>query len=176
MKEVKVDILILNYNGKAFLKECLDSVMAIDYSNYSVVFIDNGSTDNSVDYVKSLYENVEVVQTGENKFYAGGYNYFFNKNSGESFFIVSQIFCFLLCLLQLPKAIFETISSLSKGRVEAKLKGESRPNAAAKIKRAMNCLVKESTFILLSFKIGVNKIYCLCKFQSNSTSKKSDKK
>ena len=41
MKEAKIKILILNYNGKAFLKECLDSVMSINYSNYSVILIDN---------------------------------------------------------------------------------------------------------------------------------------
>lgn len=88
MKKPKIKILILNYNGKAFLKECLDSVMAINYSNYSVILIDNGSTDDSVKYVDSLYDNVEIIQTGENRLYAGGYNYFFNIDSEESFYMI----------------------------------------------------------------------------------------
>ena len=66
MKEPKIKILILNYNGKAFLKECLDSVMTIDYSNYSVVLIDNNSTDDSIKYVRSLYDNVEIIQQDPN--------------------------------------------------------------------------------------------------------------
>ena len=88
MKEPKIKVLILNYNGRAFLKECLDSVMAINYSNYSVILIDNSSTDSSVKYVESLYDNVEIIQTGKNRFYAGGYNYFFNIDSEESFYMI----------------------------------------------------------------------------------------
>ena len=88
MKEVKVKILILNYNGKILLKECLDSVMAINYSDYSVVLIDNNSTDNSVEYVKSQYVKVEIVETGKNRFYGGGYNYFFKRDSEECFYLI----------------------------------------------------------------------------------------
>ena len=62
MKEDKIKILILNYNGEKLLKECLDSVQSIDYSNYSTILIDNGSSDKSIDYVKSLYgDSVEIV-------------------------------------------------------------------------------------------------------------------
>ena len=43
MKEDKIKILILNYNGEKLLKECLDSVLSIDYSNYSTILIDNVS-------------------------------------------------------------------------------------------------------------------------------------
>ena len=50
MKEAKIKILILNYNGEDFLKNCLKSVSSINYSNYSIVLIDNNSTDNSVVY------------------------------------------------------------------------------------------------------------------------------
>ena len=88
MKKDKVKILILNYNGRAFLNECLDSVMAIDYSNYSVVLIDNNSTDSSVEYVKSKYKDVKIFKTDKNRFYAGGYNYFFDKDSEESFYMI----------------------------------------------------------------------------------------
>ena len=88
MKQPKVKILILNYNGSSVLKKCLDSVLDINYSNYSTVLIDNCSTDNSLDLVKSHYASIEVVQTGENRMYAGGYNYFFNRNSEDCFYMI----------------------------------------------------------------------------------------
>ena len=84
----KVKILILNYNGAEFLKECLDSISDITYSNYSVVLIDNNSTDKSVEFVKSSYSDIEVVQTGKNRFYAGGYNYFFNRDSEDCYYMI----------------------------------------------------------------------------------------
>lgn len=88
MKETKVKILILNYNGAKILKECLDSVSEINYSNYSIVLIDNNSIDNSIEFVKSSYSDVEVVQTGENRLYAGGYNYFFNRDSNSCYYMI----------------------------------------------------------------------------------------
>ena len=88
MQEVKVKILILNYNGKFLLKECLDSVTAINYSNFSVVLIDNDSEDGSVEYVKSHYASVEIFETGKNRFYGGGYNYFFKADSEDCFYLI----------------------------------------------------------------------------------------
>ena len=88
MKEAKIKILILNYNGEDFLKNCLESVSSINYSNYSIVLIDNNSTDNSVKYIKSNYPEVEIVETGKNLMYSGGYNYFFENNNDDCFYMV----------------------------------------------------------------------------------------
>ena len=41
-----VYILILNWNGKTLLKHCLDSVLGIDYYNYTILVIDNNSMEN----------------------------------------------------------------------------------------------------------------------------------
>ena len=53
-----IKILILNWNGKELLKPCLESVLKIDYMNYSVLVIDNGSTDNTLEMVKENYPQV----------------------------------------------------------------------------------------------------------------------
>ncbi len=74
-----IKILILNWNGKRLLKPCLDSVTAIDYPNYSVMVIDNGSSDGSLDMVKSNYPNVECMALEQNYGFAGGYNRCFAK-------------------------------------------------------------------------------------------------
>ena len=74
-----VKILILNWNGVHLLKPCLDSVIAIDYSHYSVIVIDNNSNDGSLDMVKENYPNVECMALEQNYGFAGGYNRCFAK-------------------------------------------------------------------------------------------------
>ena len=78
-----IKILILNWNGKHLLKPCLDSVTAIDYPNYSVMVIDNGSTDNSVNMVKENYSEVNLLVLEKNYGFAGGYNRCFTRLKDE---------------------------------------------------------------------------------------------
>jgi hypothetical protein len=85
-----IKILILNWNGKHLLKPCLDSVSAIDYPNYSVMVIDNGSTDNSVKMVKENFSEVELLELENNNGFAGGYNRCFTqlKNDYSGFVLL----------------------------------------------------------------------------------------
>ena len=84
-----IKILILNWNGKHLLKPCLDSVFEIDYPNYSVMVIDNGSTDNSVKMVKENFSEVELLELENNNGFAGGYNLCFTQlKNGYSEFVL----------------------------------------------------------------------------------------
>ena len=78
-----IKILILNWNGKHLLKPCLDSIKKIDYSNYSVMVIDNGSTDNSVNMVKENYSKVNLLVLEKNYGFAEGYNRCFTQLKDE---------------------------------------------------------------------------------------------
>ena len=49
----KVYIIILNYNGWQDTIECLESVLRNDYPNYQVIVVDNGSPNNSMEYIKA---------------------------------------------------------------------------------------------------------------------------
>jgi len=65
----KINIIILNYNGRDLLAECLPSVVeASDTSKYSckVTVIDNVSTDDSVPFLRSNFPDVDVVRAKEN--------------------------------------------------------------------------------------------------------------
>ena len=68
-----IKILILNWNGKHLLKPCLDSIKKIDYSNYSVMVIDNGSADDSVKMVNENFPEVDILELKKNYGFAGGY-------------------------------------------------------------------------------------------------------
>lgn len=71
----KVCIIIVNLNGKEFLKNCLDSIKKNTiYPNYEVVVVDNGSTDGSQGLVKSEYSWVSLVENKTNRGFSGGNN------------------------------------------------------------------------------------------------------
>jgi GT2 family glycosyltransferase len=55
MDEPRVSIIILNWNGKHFLKNCLDSALNQTYKNYEILLVDNASTDESAEFVKERY-------------------------------------------------------------------------------------------------------------------------
>jgi GT2 family glycosyltransferase len=72
-----VSVLILNYNNKNLLEKCLGSVFRSDYPNFEVVFVDNASTDTSIEFVKARFGKesfLRIVQNSENLGYAGGNN------------------------------------------------------------------------------------------------------
>ena len=72
--KAKVSIIILNWNGKNNTLECLESVKEIDYSNFEVIVVDNGSTDGSPTEIRRQYPEITVLETGKNLGYAEGNN------------------------------------------------------------------------------------------------------
>ena len=56
-------IVILNWNDWKDTIECLESVYRIDYPNYDVILVDNGSTDDSVDRIKDYCKGRAVVDS-----------------------------------------------------------------------------------------------------------------
>jgi GT2 family glycosyltransferase len=64
-----ISIVILNYNGRKFLEENLSSVFQSNYMNFEVVFVDNGSSDDSVRFVESYFGhhgNLKVITSSKN--------------------------------------------------------------------------------------------------------------
>ncbi|BAI62002.1 putative glycosyltransferase [Methanocella paludicola SANAE] len=70
----KVIILILNWNGKSDTIDCIESLKAVDYPNYYILLIDNGSTDGSVELFKNKYPGIEIIQNKKNLGFAEGNN------------------------------------------------------------------------------------------------------
>lgn len=69
-----VSVVVLNYNGKEFLEACLKSVLAQAYEPFEVILVDNASSDGSVEYVRSRFPAVEVVENEANLGFAEGNN------------------------------------------------------------------------------------------------------
>lgn len=69
-----VAIVILNWNGKKLLEEFLPFIFSSTYDNYSVVVADNGSTDNSIQFLEEFYPQIQILKSDVNKGFAKGYN------------------------------------------------------------------------------------------------------
>ncbi len=78
-----VSVIIVNWNGKRFLKECLSSLFAQDYKNIEVIFVDNASTDDSVDYVKKNFPKTKIVSNKKNLGFAEGNNIGYKNATGD---------------------------------------------------------------------------------------------
>ncbi len=68
-----VAIVILNFNGKNFLEKFLPNVIQ-NSQNHTVYVADNGSTDDSVIFLKENFKGVSVIELKDNSGYAQGYN------------------------------------------------------------------------------------------------------
>jgi len=71
---MKTAVLIVNYNGAGFLKECLESLLSQSMAPDRIVMVDNGSTDGSADLVREKFSAVVVLRQEKNLGFAGGNN------------------------------------------------------------------------------------------------------
>lgn len=70
----KVVVIILNWNGREMLLNCLSSLAITDYPNFSTIVVDNGSTDRSADLVSQRFPNVDLIRLPQNLGYQAGNN------------------------------------------------------------------------------------------------------
>ncbi|WP_292295136.1 glycosyltransferase family 2 protein [Marivita sp.] len=79
----KVSVVIPNWNGARWLPLCLDSLQRQTFRDFKVYVVDNGSTDGSVELIKSGYPNITIIENEENLGFAGGINCGFRAAAGE---------------------------------------------------------------------------------------------
>jgi len=70
-----VSVIVVNWNGLAYLPECLDSLAAQSYAALEVLVVENGSTDGSVEYLRGQRAGrLRLVENPSNLGFAGGNN------------------------------------------------------------------------------------------------------
>jgi GT2 family glycosyltransferase len=100
---MKLAIVIINWNGKTLMQKFLPSV--IEYSKEAEIYLaDNASTDDSVEFVKTHFPSVKIIQNKENGGYAKGYNDALKR-------IDVDVFCLLNSDVEVTKDWLEPIQA-----------------------------------------------------------------
>ena len=76
IKDKKIGIIIPNYNYEHTIYRCLNSIANQTYKNYEVIFVDDCSTDSSVEIAKSFKDkmNIKIVQLKQKRLNGGARN------------------------------------------------------------------------------------------------------
>lgn len=74
MLEPSVAVVILNWNGKDLLSRFLPTAIKSSYHNLQLIVGDNASTDDSVEFVRSAFPQIRIIENDRNYGFAEGYN------------------------------------------------------------------------------------------------------
>ena len=91
-----VSVIILNYNGLRYLKQgmkdCLDAVLRTNYPNFEVIFVDNGSTDGSVNFVRENFakSEIRIIKNKDNMGWSEGFNAGIRASKGKYVALLSN--------------------------------------------------------------------------------------
>ncbi len=81
---MKLSIVIVNYNVKYFLEQCLHSVQNACHGIESEIFVvDNDSVDGSVKMVKEKFPEIQLIENKDNKGFSSANNQAIRKSLGE---------------------------------------------------------------------------------------------
>ena len=87
---MRLSVVILNWNGRSHLERYLPSVVAHTTGDAEVVVADNGSTDDSLVWLRMNYPDVRVVRLDRNYGFAGGYNRALREIEAEYYLLLNS--------------------------------------------------------------------------------------
>ncbi len=70
----KICIIVLNWNNAKDTIECLSSLQKITYPNFTILVVDNGSTDTSIECISQAFPHIPILKNGTNLGFAEGNN------------------------------------------------------------------------------------------------------
>lgn len=83
IKKNLFSIIILNYNGASFLKDCLDSIISETKQNFEIIVVDNNSPDKSGEKFKKKYPSCKFILNENNVGVSEGLNIGIKNSCGE---------------------------------------------------------------------------------------------
>src|SRR3990170_957616 len=87
----RVSIVIVSWNSREFLRDCLRSVYAArDCSGTEVIVVDNGSSDGSVEMVEREFPDASMIPAGENLGFGRASNLGASKAAGDLLFLLNS--------------------------------------------------------------------------------------
>lgn len=85
-----VSIIMVSWNGAERLKKCLPSLKKQKYPSMELIFVDNGSKDNSLEILHEYFPNAIVVKNETNLGYAYPNNQGLERASGEYIYLLNN--------------------------------------------------------------------------------------
>lgn len=86
---MSIAVVILNYNGQAYLAKFLPKVLETS-TEADIIVADNGSTDDSVQWMRQHYPQVQLICSSKNEGYAGGYNTALKQVKAEYYVLMNS--------------------------------------------------------------------------------------
>ena len=88
---MKVSFIIVNYNGKDCIEECIDSILHQNFpkNQIEVIVVDNNSTDWSWKLIEN-YRNIKLIRCNKNYGFAKGNNIGIKKCSGRFIALINN--------------------------------------------------------------------------------------
>lgn len=78
----QISVCIPMYNASAYLRECIDSILCQTFSDFELLIVDDGSTDESRDIVRSYNDpRIRLIENNHN--YIGSLNLLMDKANGK---------------------------------------------------------------------------------------------
>lgn len=117
---MKVSVIVLAWNGMAYLETCLNAVLTQDYPDFEIIVVDNDSSDGSADFIAEHYPQLRLIRNQRNLGFAGGCNVGLRAAQGQILILLNQD------LQLLPgglRAIRNRLSEPQVGVVGAKVLG-----------------------------------------------------
>lgn len=85
-----VSAVILNYNGRRHLPELIESLRRQTYPKLEVIVVDNASTDDSIEFIRREYPEVQVIESSMNSGFSKGNNLGIKAAAGKFIFILNN--------------------------------------------------------------------------------------
>lgn len=86
----KISIIIVNWNGKKWLKKCLNSLKNQTYKNLEIIVVDNASYDDSISYMSKNFPKVKTIRNKKNLGFSSGNNIGIKASLGEYIILLNS--------------------------------------------------------------------------------------
>ena len=85
-----VAVVILNWNGREFLRKFLPSVLKFGSDDAEIIVADNASTDSSIEFLQENFPQVRIIQNKTNGGFARGYNEALSQVDADYFVLLNS--------------------------------------------------------------------------------------
>lgn len=108
MLEPPVTIIVLTWNSRRHIDNCLTTMLRQSYSNYQILVVDSHSDDGTSEHIRTNYPEVEVIELPQNMGYRRGNDYGMQRAKGKHIVVCNDdVEVEKLWLAEMVKAIEE---------------------------------------------------------------------